>query len=208
MTVPQGHIGVVNYGIGNLGSMLNMLRYLDLEAREIADPDAIAGFDRLILPGVGSFDRGVTGLSNGLGEAISAFAATGAPLLGVCLGMQLLARSSEEGSLSGMGLVAAQCHRLSPSSAAERIPHMGWDWIEPTSRHPLIDALPTPSKFYFAHSYAVACDSSEDLVATTSFAGGHASVIARGNVAGAQFHPEKSHRFGMAFLSAFSGWNP
>jgi glutamine amidotransferase len=203
-------IGIVNYGVGNLGSMLNMLRHLGLEdAREVSDPDDISGVDRLILPGVGSFDRAMAGLAaNGLGEAIQAFSASGSPLLGVCLGMQLLARRSAEGISEGLGIMAADCTRLTPVSDDERIPHMGWDWINPVRGHALIDDLPSPAKFYFAHSYAVRCDNDPDVVATTDFAGGFVSVLARGNVAGAQFHPEKSHRFGMGLLLSFSGWKP
>lgn len=202
-------IGVVNYGVGNLGSMLNMLRFLDLDSRTVSDADQIGTFDRLILPGVGSFDRGMKGLeADGLGDAIRQFVASGSPLMGVCLGMQLLTRGSEEGGKPGLGLVPAECTRLTPSLPDERIPHMGWNWISPTGDHPMTKELPTPAKFYFAHSYAVRCDREADVLATTDFAGGFTSIFSHGNVAGAQFHPEKSHQYGMSLIRIFAEWGP
>lgn len=202
-------VSIIDYGLGNLGSVLNMLRRIDVRADLVRDPDQVGSASRLLLPGVGSFDAGVAGLQKtGLGQALVDAAGDGVPVLGICLGMQLLTRGSEEGVEKGLGLLDADCVRLAPDDAALRVPHMGWNWIVPTHSHPLVDELPTPAKFYFAHSYRVVPHHDDDTLAVTDFGGGFTSIIAHGNVCGAQFHPEKSHIYGMSLLRSFAEWKP
>lgn len=202
-------VSVIDYGLGNLGSVLNMFRRIDVHAETVQDPEKIAASSRLLLPGVGSFDAGVAGLAkSGIGEALVAAVRSGAPVLGICLGMQLLTSASEEGELAGLGLLDANCVRLQPADPALRIPHMGWNWVTPLRPHALMDELPTPSKFYFAHSYRVVPQRADDCLATTDFGGGFTSMMVHDNVFGAQFHPEKSHVFGMSLLKSFSEWSP
>lgn len=200
---------MVDYGVGNLGSILNMLRYLQIVPELVDRPEELPSAERILLPGVGSFDRGVSGLTErGLGSAIVTQAALGTPVLGVCLGMQLLTEGSEEGSLSGLGLIPGSCRKLRPVERSEKVPHMGWNWVRPAREHPLVDNLPDQSKFFFAHSYHALCRDQDDILATSEYCGTFTSMVARGNVAGAQFHPEKSHAFGMALLEGFARWSP
>jgi glutamine amidotransferase len=202
-------VSVVDYGLGNLGSVLNMFRRIDVEAELVREPEDVVTASRLLLPGVGSFDAGVAGLAkSGLGEALVAAVRSGTPVLGICLGMQLLTHASEEGEAAGLGLLDASCVRLQPADPALRIPHMGWNWVTPTREHALVDALPSPAKFYFAHSYKLVPQRAEDALATTDFGGGFTSMMVNGNVCGAQFHPEKSHVFGMSLLGSFAEWKP
>ena len=160
----------------------------------------------MVLPGVGAFDRGADALTRtGLRETIIDRVAAGVPLLGICLGMQLLARSSEEGSLPGLGLVAADVRRLPLDGApAVRVPHMGWNEVQVCRDTPLIPS-DAGVRFYFVHSYAMVCDDDDDVLGRTIHGGPFASVVQKGSVVGAQFHPEKSHSFGMSFLEAWSG---
>lgn len=207
--VGRSAVSVVDCGIGNLGSMLNMLRHLDVPTELVSKPDEIRRASRLILPGVGSFDRGMTGLAErGIVTAIREHALSGAPLLGICLGMQMLSEGSAEGLLPGLGLIAGSCDRLKPLQVTERVPHMGWSWIVPTRAHPLVDAVPHPGKFYFAHSYHMVCKDEDSVLARSEYGLGIASMVAQQNIVGAQFHPEKSHAYGMAFLQAFARWDP
>ena len=202
-------VGVIAYGLGNLGSVLNMFRYLDVDAELVTTPEEIRAADRLLLPGVGAFDRGVVGLQEqGLGELVRERALAGTPLLGICLGMQLLCRTSEEGVLGGLGLIDANVTRLEPADRRLRVPHMGWNWVDAVREHELLESPEPRSKFYFAHSFKVVCSNDEDVVAVTDYGGTFTSIVAHGNVVGAQFHPEKSHRFGMHLLRNFAGWAP
>lgn len=198
-------IVVVDY-IGNLGSVLNMLKRIGSEARSSSDPDVVAAADKVILPGVGAFDAGMEALDErGLLPALNhAAIERRVPLLGFCLGMQLLVDGSDEGAVNraGLGWIPGWCHRLEPASGL-RVPQMGWNLIASSRPHPLVDGLPPRSRFYFVHSFGVRCHSDDDVVATTDYGGPVAAVIARDNIAGTQFHPEKSHKFGMALLSRF-----
>lgn len=199
-------ISVVDYGVGNLGSILNMLRKLKAEAQLISTADEVLRAQKLILPGVGAFDRGVSALierklvdpirQKVLDEKV--------PILGICLGMQLLGRTSEEGKLSGLGLLDAHCQRFSfePDSPL-KIPHMGWNQISTQRDSPLSIELDDRSRFYFVHSYHLVCNDPIDVLALTKYGIDFAAIVQRENVMGTQFHPEKSHRFGMALLNNF-----
>ncbi|UYN82571.1 MAG: imidazole glycerol phosphate synthase subunit HisH [Microcella sp.] len=197
-------VSIVDYGLGNLGSVMNMLKRVGASSRLAKTADEIASSDRLILPGIGAFDTGMALLDHAdLTPAITAFAATGKPVLGICLGMQLLLDSSEEGSASGLGLIRGKTLRI-PEGDGVRVPHMGWNLVEAVRPDPLVAELPADSRFYFVHSYRVVPDDENDVLAITRYGVPFASMIRSENVMGAQYHPEKSHAFGMRVLSNFA----
>lgn len=196
-------VSLIDYGLGNLGSVMNMLKRVGANSRLVKTADEIASSDRLILPGIGAFDTGMRLLDEtGLTPAIKAFAATGRPVMGICLGMQLLLDSSEEGSSPGLGLISGRSLRI-PDAAGVRVPHMGWNRVEPVRADPLVAQLPDDSRFYFVHTYRVVPDDDGDVLAVTQYGVPFASMIRSENVMGAQYHPEKSHAFGMRVLSNF-----
>jgi glutamine amidotransferase len=197
-------VSVISYGLGNLGSVVNMLRRIGAEPRIVTNPEEIESSERLLLPGVGAFDSGMTLLCNaGLADSIRSFAATGRPLLGICLGMQLLLDASAEGDRAGLGLVPGRSERFD-EMAGVRVPHIGWNSVTPVRSDALLADLPIDARFYFVHSYRVVPESEQDVLATTHYGSPFASMIRRGNIVGAQFHPEKSHAFGMKILSNFA----
>ena len=203
-------IAIVNYGVGNLGSLANMLKKVRAHGLVTSKPEDIAAADKLILPGVGAFDNAMTRLHESrLIPVLADRVAAGTPLLGVCLGMQMLARGSEEGKLAGLGWLDADVVRLRPSGAtregrAHKVPHMGWNEVSPTKGHPLVNDIDPQARFYFVHSYHVTCRNTEDVLAYADYGGQFVAAVARDNIMGVQFHPEKSHRFGMWLLGNFA----
>ena len=197
-------ISLIDYGLGNLGSVVNMAKRAGAKVTLISTPEEVLASERVLLPGIGAFDEGMARLHDrGLVEPLREFAASGRPLFGICLGMQLLLDGSEEGQTLGLGLVPGRSVRFS-ETAGVRVPHMGWNLVEPTRVDPLVDGLPEDSRFYFVHSYRVVPDRPEDELGTTNYGGPFASMIRADNVVGAQFHPEKSHAFGMTILKNFA----
>lgn len=197
-------VSLVDYGLGNLGSVANMFKRLGVETRFVSTPEEIAASERLLLPGIGAFDHGMARLQDqGLDHALKEFAATGRPFLGICLGMQLLLDSSEEGSMSGLKLIPGASRRFATGSAL-RIPHMGWNSLAALRSDPLLDGVEHGARFYFVHSYHVVPADSDDALGTTPYGEDFVSVIRHANVMGAQFHPEKSHAFGMRMLGNFA----
>jgi glutamine amidotransferase len=198
-------IYVLDCGIGNVGAVRSMYRRLGLDAKLIDAPRRLERGDMLVLPGVGAFDVGARALKqHGFFEFIHDAVAQGHPLLGICLGMQLLCRGSEEGSLPGLGIIPADVIRLDPGPERVRIPHMGWNMAEPTRDNPLLPIDDEQQRFYFTHSFRVRCDSDDHVWATTNYGTVFPSSIGAGQVMGVQFHPEKSHRFGKALLDRFA----
>jgi glutamine amidotransferase len=199
-------IVVVDYRMGNLGSIANMLKKIGVPAVVSSAPDEILAADKLILPGVGAFDRGMASLEElGLVPALrEKVLARGAPVLGICLGMQLMTRASEEGALPGLGWVDAVTVRFPPASPGLKVPHMGWNTLAPRRETPLFAGMPEPMRFYFVHSFHVVCAHEEDTLAVTAHGAEFTSVFQHGNVVGVQFHPEKSHAFGMRLLGNFA----
>lgn len=203
---------IIDYGMGNVGSIQNMLLRLGAPCIVSSDPHVIQSAKRLILPGVGAFDNAVTNLQalgiipllNDLVESKRV------PILGICLGMQLLTRSSEEGQLPGLGWINAKTVRFRFNGENEhlRVPHMGWNRIQETRPDSLLKNLPEEKKFYFVHSYYVSCSDQADVLAKTLYGIAFDSVIRKGHVMGTQFHPEKSHKFGLAVLKNFMEINP
>ncbi len=197
-------ISLVDYGLGNLGSVANMLKRVGAISRRVSTPEEILESERVLLPGIGAFDSGMGRLRDlGLFEPLREFASTGRPLLGICLGMQLLLDSSEEGVTPGLGLIRGRSVRFDEATGV-RVPHMGWNHVEPTRADPLVAGLPDDSRFYFVHSYRVVPDRDEDVLGTTVYGVQFASMVRSDNVMGAQFHPEKSHAFGKVVLGNFA----
>lgn len=202
-------IVIIDYGVGNLGSIANMLKKIGAEAVISEDIAVINRADKIILPGVGAFDNGIRNLTerNMLPVLNSKVLKDHTPTLGLCLGMELMTKGSEEGQLPGLGWFEANTIRFRIEDMTEkvRIPHMGWNTLEvQKATDPLFADLSPEHRFYFAHSYHVVCDASQDVMATTYYGYPFASVISKGHIRGAQFHPEKSHTFGMQLLRAFA----
>ncbi len=199
-------ITVVDYGVGNVGAILNMLDYLGIEAQASDDAGHIAAADKLILPGVGSFDKAMLTLrERSLIAALNvAILDRRAPVLGVCLGMQLLARRSEEGQEDGLGYINAQAVRIKvPEASGLKVPHIGWMEVAPTGRGKLFDPAQSPERYYFDHSYHMVCADPSTISATILYGSELCCAVEKDNIFGVQFHPEKSHRFGMRLLTSF-----
>ncbi|MBO4726803.1 MAG: imidazole glycerol phosphate synthase subunit HisH [Spirochaetaceae bacterium] len=198
-------IAILDYGLGNLGSIANMLKVIGEKSKITNYSDEIKISDGIILPGVGAFDAGMQRLNDtGLTEIIKDYAKSGKPILGICLGMQLLGKKSEEGNLSGLGLIPFECVRFDfPENSELKIPHMGWDIVDIKQKHALVNNLQGVQRYYFVHSYHAVCENTENVLMTCDYGYEFAASVANGNVMGVQFHPEKSHDFGLAFFKNF-----
>ncbi len=200
-------IGVLDYGLGNVSAFMNIYQRFGIRSKLVHTPEELRDVTKLILPGVGAFDFAMTSFNNsGLRPAVESLVlGQGTPLLGVCVGMQMLANASEEGSLPGLGWVAGSVRRLSSSTDSRlKLPHMGWNKIEVTANNPLIDTAGNGSRFYFLHSYYFSAEESADILAKTYYGQGFACAVRRGVIYGVQFHPEKSHRNGEQLLLNFA----
>ena len=199
-------IAIIDYGVGNLFSLRSSLAMVGAEAVVTADPARIAQADRVILPGVGAFGDARAQLAQtGLDRVVLAEAAAGKPLMGICLGMQLLFdRSFEFGEHEGLGLIPGSVVDMTPRiTPGLKVPHIGWNALEITKKdHPLMKNLSDGDCVYFVHSFC-AVDCEESLLARTEYGGAITAAVARGNVCGCQFHPEKSGRIGLEILRAF-----
>ena len=199
---------IVDYGVGNLGSIANMFKKIGVPATISSDPTIIETADKLILPGIGAFDAGMAKLNErGFVPVLNHLVLDKKiPVLGHCLGLQLMTRSSEEGRLNGLGWFNAETLRFKfgESQSLLKIPHMGWNTLDICQPHLLLSNLEEGSRYYFVHSFYVESKEPNTVLATTDYGGPFHSVLARGNIMGAQFHPEKSHKFGMRILKNFS----
>ncbi len=213
-------VAVVDYGSGNLHSAV---KALERAARETGtetivltrDPDAVARADRIVLPGVGAFadcKRGLDAVPGMLDAMTDAVRKKGRPFFGICVGMQLLAdRGLEHEVTPGLGWIAGEVDRIAPADRALKVPHMGWNTLVPQKPHPLFEGIPLGPRglhAYFVHSYNLKPADKGDLVAEADYGGAITAAVARGNVAGTQFHPEKSQRLGLAVLANFLRWKP
>lgn len=208
-------IVIVDYDMGNIGSIGNMFRRLGVKAVISRDPGVIASADRLIIPGVGSFDQGMANLERfGLRKILDhRVLQERVPVLGICLGMQLMTKSSDEGETAGLGWVDARTVHFKKTFEDEtdsmRLPHIGWNFVDTTRPHPLLEDLPEDPRFYFVHTYRVVCQDQEDVALRAQYGPVlFTAAFARGNIAGIQCHPEKSHRFGMQVFTNFARWKP
>lgn len=195
---------VIDYGIGNVGSIINMLKKIGVHSVVSGDARMIEVARKLILPGVGAFDKGMSQLHNsGLVPLLHhKVVEQKTPVLGICLGMQLMTIGSEEGQMPGLGWIDATTIRFDFSATAARpkVPHMGWNELAVKTDHSMFRGMETSPRFYFVHSYHVICKQEQDVIATTTHGYSFVSVFARGCLTGVQFHPEKSHKYGMMLL--------
>jgi glutamine amidotransferase len=199
-------IDILDYGLGNLSSIIRMIEKVGGEAKCISSCEEILCADKLILPGVGHFDRGMSQiLERGLLEPLrDRVVKQGRPIMGICLGMQLLCGMSEEGQLPGLGFVNADVRKFRSLPGDKlKIPHMGWNTIRVTRTNPLIENSGEEQRFYFVHSYHVVPHATEITIGMASHGVEFCAAFQSENIFGVQFHPEKSHRFGMALIKRF-----
>lgn len=198
-------VGIIDYGLGNLGSIQNMLKVIGEKSIITSCKEELDKCDRYILPGVGAFDAGVNKLNElGLATYIKwKVIEEEKPILGICLGMQLLGRKSEEGTLPGLGLIPFDNIRFRLEHTNLRVPHMGWDIVDFKKEIPLLKGLVGHQRYYFVHSYHAKCDSDENIMMTCDYGYEFAAAVVKDNIMGVQFHPEKSHDFGMALLKNY-----
>ena len=197
---------IIDYGMGNLGSVRNMIKYLGFQSKITSEVEEIKSAEKLILPGVGSFDNGMARIGElGLQSILDKMALEKKiPILGICLGMQLMTKRSEEGTTMGLGWIDAETVRIDPNGKKIKVPHMGWNNVSIMKSNPLVKDMDPESRFYFVHSYHVKCKDSVDVIGKTKYGTDFTSIICKENVFGCQFHPEKSHRFGMKIFKNFA----
>ena len=195
-------------GLGNTGSISNMLKKIGANSVIASDISMIEKSEKLILPGVGSFDSGMTNLvQEGLLEVLNKkVIGEKIPILGICLGMQLFTKKSEEGNLQGLGWIDAQTIRFKFDEKNNnlKIPHMGWNTVYLKKENQLFREMFAEPRFYFVHSYHVVCNNEQNILTTTHHGYEFVSSIQKDNIMGVQFHPEKSHKFGMKLLRNFA----
>lgn len=207
-------ISIIDYGVGNLFNLASAFRACGCEPEIVNSPQGIANASRILLPGVGAFEAGMQGLrERNLIEPLKAFASSGRPLLGICLGMQLLARESEEhGKWPGLDLIPGKVIRMEPGSGENvvKIPHMGWNALHPAQSKAwdgtILSSFPSGGMVYFVHSYQVKPEASDVILAEAEYGPNRiCAVMRRDNIWGCQFHPERSGELGLKILAAFSG---
>lgn len=198
-------IGIIHSNLGNNESVKNMILQIRPDVALSSDQDILSRCKCLILPGVGSFDCGMNSLMDmNLDRFIIDQAKKNIVILGICLGMQMLTNSSEEGSIKGLNLVDAETLKFSYNSQEKKtykVPHMGWNYVE--AQKPFFQDFGIKQRFYFVHSFYVKCNDKSDILTTTSYGIDFASSFLNNNIVGVQFHPEKSHNFGISFFKSF-----
>ncbi|MEQ9667158.1 imidazole glycerol phosphate synthase subunit HisH [Coleofasciculus sp. G2-EDA-02] len=199
-------VAIANYGMGNLDSVARAVTVCGGEAQITHNVHDFEVAHYIILPGVGAFSRGIQNLRNcGLEEVLrEQVLGQGIPLLGICLGMQLLASKGwEGGETEGLGWIEGEVKRLEPNQSDVRIPHVGWNEVVLAQSSPLFQDIPSGTDFYFVHSYHFSCHVQQNVIAYTPYCGGFVSAISRDNILGVQFHPEKSQRLGLQVIKNF-----
>jgi imidazole glycerol-phosphate synthase subunit HisH len=201
-------ICIVNYGLGNISAFTNMYKRMNVAARVASEAGELAGASKLILPGVGAFDHAMELLqASGMRAPLDALVLERrVPVLGICVGMQMLAEGSDEGSAAGLGWIPGRVRALRgvPAAAALPMPHMGWNDVAPRAGNPLFASAEDEQRFYFLHSYYFECADARHVAATAGYGLDFACAVQSDNVYGVQFHPEKSHHFGFNLLKNFA----
>jgi imidazole glycerol-phosphate synthase subunit HisH len=215
------HVAIIDYGSGNLHSAAKAFERAAREAgspldiKVTAEPETVRAAERIVLPGVGAFTDcrsgllGIPGMIEALEESVRR---RGKPFLGICVGLQLMAeRGLEHGLMPGLGWIEGEVRAIEPSDPSLKIPHMGWNTLDPARKHPLLAGIPTGESglnAYFVHSYHLVPADKATLVATTNYGGPITAFVAKDNMAGSQFHPEKSQKLGLALIANFLKWKP
>jgi len=201
-------IGIIDYGSGNIQAIKNIYKKLKIECKFVSEPNQLDGVDEIILPGVGAFDEAMTQLNkSGLREVLDLMVLEQkVPVLGVCVGMQIMAESSDEGKLAGLGWFDAQVKLFDENiiNHKPKLPHMGWNEIQPKSDHPILTSINFEKGYYFLHSYYFECHDENDVLATTYYGDAFHCAVNKGNIYGFQFHPEKSHSNGINLFKNFA----
>ena len=199
-------IMIVDVGLGNVGAIANMLKYIGVESFISSDSSDLHSCSKVILPGVGAFDSAVRALKgNNFFDPLKNVIHDGEiPLLGICLGMQILLESSEEGVEKGLGAIKGSVCRFNATDSLMKIPHVGWNYSTSEDPNAPLIGETNDARFYFTHSYHAVCDDPKNIIATSFYGYEFPSIIKNNNCYGVQFHPEKSHRYGMALLAKFS----
>ncbi|BBJ00641.1 imidazole glycerol phosphate synthase subunit HisH 2 [Ferrigenium kumadai] len=200
-------ITLVDYGLGNIQAFVNIYKRLNIPVTVAQTADALTAAERIILPGVGAFDWAMTRLNeSGMRDCLDELVLVKKrPVLGVCVGMQMMARRSDEGKLPGLGWIDAEVVRFDEAGFSQKthLPHMGWNDVQPRDSSILFNGMTSP-RFYFLHSYYFAARNADEVVAWTDYGISFASAVQSGNVFGTQFHPEKSHQWGVQLLKNFA----
>lgn len=201
-------ITIIDYGVGNIKAFLNVYKQLNIPACTATTSAEVESATKLILPGVGAFDHAMDRLNNsGMREALEEVVLNRkVPIIGICVGMQMLSASSDEGVLSGLGWIDGSVKKFDVTQIRDitHLPHMGWNDVKPVADLPLFSGLMNDARFYFLHSYYFECNNQEDILAYTDYGGKFTCAVGSGNIYGVQFHPEKSHHYGIQLLNNFA----
>lgn len=203
-------VGIINYGVGNISAFVNIYKELSIPLKIVSCKEELSGITKIILPGVGHFDYAMSKFEeSGMKEEIDHMViAKKIPVVGICVGMQMMANRSDEGQLKGLGWIDADVKRFDRNLTFRNInlplPHMGWNDVNPVSNSLIFSGLEKESRFYFLHSYYFVCNNQSDVIATSEYGGQFTCAANYGNVYGIQFHPEKSHKYGIQLLKNFA----